>query len=852
MSVPPRKTRRALAVLVGLAIATSTMPAAIAARLPDLRIARVTGVDATEQRGEPFQARVSVRNGGRATAAKSQAAAYLSEDSAKSRSDARLGKVNVGRIAKGKSAIVTIRAQVPQDTEPGAYYLIVCADSTTSVREANERNNCLSQPMGVEPGPTTSDLLDAAVARGEIDDEAALLYEVFGSFGDSRFPERYRGDDEFETDAHGLREAALTFETLSLDTQEALIPFLQPPVYPETWEDLPTAAEPPERRRPSRQTESPPALPALLGDEGWFYFEHNHARIWFQDKPIQRDAAQIVYENLDQIWTDLTLGMDRAPLSDAGPHVLETKDGQKVPWGDGGGGKLDIYLTDAGEFVSRMAVTIPYGSCCPRPSFIVMNPANLEFSGSWRGITFEKYVAGVTAHEFMHVLQLTYDRDVTGEPRDYYFKMNEGVADFAIQYVFPDNNLEHIHNDMFLDWNDFARPNLWEGEYDAWPFFLYLDEKLGSQIIKKIYATSDEQQDKEIWQAVDSALSGKLDEHLFEFSRYLLNDTPEETRFELWDGILKHHTLFHPDYFHPISLEGKTEREFPLVDPTRKLHYRNEPNLYSLASRHVSYRFEDNNITKIVIENKNAGQPGAHLGAYLQLADGDWKPFEDWSNRSTITLCRELASENVTDMVLVFANSRTAYPEDSIDLSQSKLKVSEEGGCGYPERWTGTASGTLTYADGHIVETWSASVSVKLLTSGPGVAYYSAEHVTWLWEIEGSLPPSASRPNGCTYTGSDTWTVEDPGAAGMTILEDPDVPFEYSVGLSSGHYADVTVRCEGEVQESWRVLNIADEAVSGAQPWTPGTRAVSGSASYESSSEEGAIVDWQWSLTAAE
>ena len=78
-------------------------------------------------------------------------------------------------------------------------------------------------------GQTSAALIDAALARGEIDAETALVYKVFASFGDARLPAKYRGDGD-ELDAILLREAVSRYDTLSGQAQALLAPFFQPPI----------------------------------------------------------------------------------------------------------------------------------------------------------------------------------------------------------------------------------------------------------------------------------------------------------------------------------------------------------------------------------------------------------------------------------------------------------------------------------------------------------------------------------------------------------------------------------------------------------------------------------------------
>jgi len=111
--------------------------------------------------------------------------------------------------------------------------------------------------------PTSDELIEQALARGEIDSETALTYEVFAAVGDARLPAGYQG----LVDSHIVAEVLARYDGLSAATQAIVNPFLIPPAYEGSWvEPLPAAAG----LAPQAARSQPPPCGALAWPD-WTY-----------------------------------------------------------------------------------------------------------------------------------------------------------------------------------------------------------------------------------------------------------------------------------------------------------------------------------------------------------------------------------------------------------------------------------------------------------------------------------------------------------------------------------------------------------------------------------------------------
>src|SRR3954453_3475619 len=96
----------------------------------------------------------TIKNKGTRKAKASTAAFYLSTDSTKGAGDVLLGTTAVPRLKPKKQVTVYPFLPVPSSLPAGSYRVVVCADSTTKLKEKKEHNNCAASPGTVTLGST--------------------------------------------------------------------------------------------------------------------------------------------------------------------------------------------------------------------------------------------------------------------------------------------------------------------------------------------------------------------------------------------------------------------------------------------------------------------------------------------------------------------------------------------------------------------------------------------------------------------------------------------------------------------------------------------------------------------------
>lgn len=158
--------RRAGAALAALAVTAAllslagvrTTPAEAAPKRADLTVTSTTPGRLVAASGGAVSTVATVRNRGRATAARSLVGLYLSRDARLGGGDRFLASGEVAASAPGQSRTRSIVATLPTPLATGTWRLLVCADAGRSVPESSETNNCrVHRSFDVaQPAPPTA------------------------------------------------------------------------------------------------------------------------------------------------------------------------------------------------------------------------------------------------------------------------------------------------------------------------------------------------------------------------------------------------------------------------------------------------------------------------------------------------------------------------------------------------------------------------------------------------------------------------------------------------------------------------------------------------------------------------
>ena len=631
-------------------------------------------------------------------------------------------------------------------------YTLTVTDTVTGIVQTYQNPSGLFASVGDTLAfgkPTTFQLIDGAVVKGEIDGETALLDKVYAFFGDARLPPAYQGDPPGAAEHGILCEVADRWATLSLPTQQALEPFLTPPIYASSWAGQASAPRPPGRERSE----------AILAD--WTRIPTTRAVVWYRaaDAGSQTAAANIAAE-IENVWSKESGLMHHEPLTDAGRT------------NNGGDGKLDIYLLpnfrDPRD-ANAGGVASPYpgqDSATPRAVYILIRISAASTLQAARA---------TLAHEFFHAIAATYKNGFNGW-------LNEATATWMEDYVYPREigNVEHNEASRYLTGGykrPFDQPD--DRGYGDYLFLFYLARSIPSAPAADV--------NRRIWdsvatmsplQAIETNIPGGFAESWPEFALYCWNH-PDIDKFQQWDSLAT--TL----------VEGNAEPYIGLASGN------GTSVLPARAVKHLSIAYAfvdvaDDTIKRIEIQVPPlaAGGTSARLQVWYKLANGTAQ-VDDWTGKSRVVFCRDKAAENVTKLLLLYTNGNPV--SDDVVFGGGKV-LHDAVGCG-GFRGTVHETGHATFPAGSADETMD--VTAKFLPDPLLADHYYLAQITM--RASGTGHETVTN---CTLTiGPATRTVsfqygED--SISEIVIDKSTNPAGYSAEGNFGFIADAKGECPGQ------------------------------------------------------
>lgn len=554
----------------------------------------------------------------------------------------------------------------------------------------------LNQVIAYEDGvPTTSALIDAALASSAITAAEAIEYRVLAAFGDPRLPAQYRGRGAPDGMA-ALMDAVEAGSTLPAASQAVIAPFLVQDFYVQSGRSSPSAAA-------ASMVASRPSIRGFndLTCDGadcvvspdWLSTTSAHVKVWWRnDHPSDEPSARAILDVVDGphgAWAILEALMGHTPVPD---------DFLLLPGAAGGDSRLDIVLVNlAGD-----GITTPTRSgSTPVPVYIRVN----------RDL-FPRQLVGATVHELMHAF--VFARPLAAGTPDKYFGLGEGTANWATDRVLPTNNWEHQYNSGWLGQPElgiFHRADPYVG-YGSWVFYRHLSAQLGRAVIPEIWdaaATLTEQAT-----VLDTAIrahtlgANDLETIWPKFAIAAGNATPDTALFAL--DQIRQEAKRVPDYWMnatgPLAIDTEVApfgaryarfrfpspvvRSFLILDGAgRELRFENvDP--YALGWVPDVAR----PIAPVLYPLADAAKRGITLQARRRVGE-IWQNVEDWtrspsssfefggfgeasgffSDRGYAVLCRQALDADVRELDLVLSFGDTASPSRALAPAGAKMSA---------------------------------------------------------------------------------------------------------------------------------------------------------------------------------
>lgn len=542
--------------------------------------------------------------------------------------------------------------------------------------------------------PTSIALIDEAETSGALSSETALLFRVYALFSDARLPAQYLGDDSRLGDSLYMAEVRERFATLAPATQEAVLPFLTPPAYQESWANAAGSSP--------AILETPP--PCQFFSDKWTRVDSTNGlvRVWYRvDIPDDALNARALAGTIDAtIWPKLSgLMAGHLPIADLDESC------------NGGNGRLDIYLVDASR-----SFTVPYTGCSKVPVFILLK----RTEGN-----------ALAAHEIFHAFQYSFALGgcIGGES---YHWWAEASAQWAQDYVFPSDQREQSAAPSLLEAPeqplDLYNDPHWYGAY-LLPFFVH--RKSGSADFVRV--AWEKCASQPALEALDQALPGGFEAVWPEFVKYNWNRDPVED-YKTWDKLT---ATARPAGGSSVVVGAAPDVTFNLLLGLPRLSATYKHFIFDDSARSIAFWngvttnlvLRDRTLGGLTYENDQASSEqtkGAHITALIKIG-GQWKT-EDWTNLPYKTYCRDMTAERIEELVLIISNSDFKSRDRKLEApGLQPVLFATNMGCW---QWKGTAH----YDDGPgglTVDTTVTWTRAETSQTVPAIAYEATGTIVW-------------------------------------------------------------------------------------------------------------------------
>jgi hypothetical protein len=595
---------------------------------------------------------------------------------------------------------------------------------------------------------TTEELIDAAIASGEISAETGLTYKVFAAFLDPRLPAKYQGASDPLGHAP-LDEVIAQWSTLSPAAQATLGPFLIPPYHNGSYwqskiDGASSSLSPASRASPSPRAD--PNSPWCTGSleivfEDWSFVEATSGigagkvRIWYQDRYASTDAAlasSLMSAMESKIWPALATLMGREPLPDGGSTGSCA----------GGSDAVDIALVDAST-----ATTFSHTSAQESTPARTLFPRELSATG-WAGLV--PYLA----HELMHMIQYSYafsSGSMTSNENQW---LREGTAQWVQDYVtdpsygigLTPTQTEHQPLPIFFDNPELSLDSTTPAHHDyaSYVFPFWAARSGGNpQIVR------------DFWNAIGTntslgaakaAFGSGWDQAWKDFARTNWNQGSIKD-YQTWDAITNTPKL---------AAQGNLVK-----DQTSNFNATVAP----VAAKYFRFGVPEGTL-QLVYNNTGTLSDEAGIQAIIKKQDGT-ETIEDWSTDAS----RSLDACNIDEVVLVLSNAAITQGSDAnFAFDWTPNSVIRADVCTFPNRWDVSMTGdgnNASFGDETNTFHYEVDFAVKLSSQGGGVATYDQleDGSTFTWTNSGTIGDCTVEEdaNGTVQTGSVRLAAGDPG-----------------------------------------------------------------------------------------
>ena len=549
-------------------------------------------------------------------------------------------------------------------------------------------------------GDSSLDLINKALTEKKIDLETSLIYKMYAIFGNDKLPSEYASEVMMLEANESFIETREAFDSLSLETQKELSPFLKRPNDQESYFNLKYQESINEDDTDEIISKIIPSASArtnvnanLYCDDCYLFAAGSRVKIWYPDVSINApEASQGYLMDIDQATLfsmaerlQTTLNNDR--IYERFTELLQREPESDGAWG--GDDALDIYI---GPLYTR-AAAVAVCDLAPFPSsgYIIVN-------AGW--LNFDNHYKRNLAHEMFHIFQYSYTWSLNNSRW-----WAEATAVWAEDFIYKGFNYEQKRLKYFIPYPEKTlydnQPNTFK--YGAYIFPYYLTQNSGNEIIRNIWEDCNY---AGCLDAIDDNISDGFKGQWKEFTLWNYNITP-----------IRYYTDVNG--FSTISSGTNAINEFIAGDDKISVNSIRPLSAQVLKINNVV----DQNMFKQLIfkdlKKFTSQSDKASIKAIIYLQDRSTK-IEDWTDKEERRFCLycdeddkdKCTEENLNYVVLIFSNAEKTNSTGAIEI---KTEGKAEACSG---TWYGTLKATETMILPHplvtVTKTWSVIIKEEL------------------------------------------------------------------------------------------------------------------------------------------
>ncbi len=580
-------------------------------------------------------------------------------------------------------------------------------------------------PSQIPPISTSEALIATALGSGAITYEQSLLDRALALYNSPGLPAQF---DSPVPDLHAAEDLFLEIDArepkLSADVLAKLAPFRARPNDPVSIYNVPPVKAGVDARTVADTTPVWKSLPAAGGA----------ARVWVKDSP---DAAS----QLGQHATDVARVWAAMPDFFTYPEADQPG---KPTASINPDGAIDFYFVDSSDLDPRRPACI-VNPDLPSCAFGSANYGYAQTAPEYHGNSASGYLVidaatsgdqlvDTVAHELTHAGQFAYDWHETSW-------LKESTATWVAYRVMKKLGLTPTYAyawlSGFFDGLDetLTRPgDRNSNSYASWLYFQFAAMEAGPEVVQSIWEAAGADGVQGV-NAVDSAFS--FDAHFAAFAVRNWNKDPVQPRYKT------------PDDTFPGGLVPKDRNTVKTLDGGKEDSL--NVSLPPMSSAYFEYVFPAST-RDITFDNTLANVAGAHVWGIRNI-DETWKQPEDWSAQAKPSFCRDIADQDVGQLILVVSNSSLT---DTLTVADAPKVIAGTKGCA---GWTGTMTGTETWnlPDHHGTGTSTFSGAWEQVPADDQVqpcdvglpdsciAYYPHGEIHWTWDSHEQTGCSATK-----------------------------------------------------------------------------------------------------------